>query len=78
MFTTRLLAIAMLAASAILPALAAHAQTLTTLYSFKARADGGDPAAGLLYEAGTLYGTTYGGGSTNCESGCGTVFKLTP
>ena len=37
-----------------------------------AAADGGQPMAGLLLSGGTLYGTTYSGGS----SGWGTVFSL--
>ena len=60
--------------------------TLTTLYSFCANnvnpcADGSFPAAGLVQGSdGNFYGTTElgGGGSTNCEFGCGTFFKMTP
>jgi uncharacterized repeat protein (TIGR03803 family) len=39
---------------------------------------GWSPESGLLRDAsGTLYGTTYGGGDTSCDSiGCGTVFRL--
>jgi uncharacterized repeat protein (TIGR03803 family) len=41
--------------------------------------DGFDPAAALVSVNGTLYGTTkYGGSSTNCAKGCGTVFSLDP
>jgi uncharacterized repeat protein (TIGR03803 family) len=52
----------------------------TVLHAFTEKGDGGFPNAGLLAdEQGNLYGTTEGGGSsTNCESGCGTVFKLAP
>jgi uncharacterized repeat protein (TIGR03803 family) len=33
----------------------------------------------LIGVDGTLYGTTeVGGASTNCGSGCGTVFSVTP
>jgi len=41
--------------------------------------DGGWPTAGLaIDEAGSLYGTTLGGGEQSCESGgCGVVFELT-
>jgi uncharacterized repeat protein (TIGR03803 family) len=41
--------------------------------------DGGIPAANLIWDsAGNLYGTTFGGGSTNCSyPGCGVVFELT-
>lgn len=40
--------------------------------------DGAFPAAGLIDVNGTLYGTTeYGGDSSMCASGCGTVFSVT-
>lgn len=60
--------------------------TLTTLYNFCSQAncvDGANPQASLLLgKDGNFYGTTYIGG-TNCVSGtsntgCGTVFKITP
>jgi uncharacterized repeat protein (TIGR03803 family) len=52
------------------------------LFSFAGGNDGGDPAAGLIFDkAGNVYGTTiFGGTGTACagqHSGCGTVFKLT-
>lgn len=57
----------------------------TVLYSFKGGSDGNYPQATLMFANGELYGTTfYGGGSTSSycvggsESGCGTVFELTP
>jgi uncharacterized repeat protein (TIGR03803 family) len=51
----------------------------SVLYSFTGSADGGQPSAGLIFDAsGNLYGTTNFGGSGNCNQGCGTVFKLTP
>lgn len=52
--------------------------TLTTLHSF-ANSDGAGPNSGLVLAAdGNLYGTMkYGGTSTNCFSGCGTIFKIT-
>jgi uncharacterized repeat protein (TIGR03803 family) len=52
--------------------------TATVLYSFTGGADGGGPLAGLVRDvAGNLYGTTqYGGSSTACQDGCGTVFEL--
>lgn len=56
---------------------------LTTLYSFCSQtdcADGSDPEAGLTEAAdGTLYGTTFGGGTgSNSNPGFpGTIFKLT-
>jgi uncharacterized repeat protein (TIGR03803 family) len=53
--------------------------TESVLYSFTGSADGGQPAAGLVFDAsGNLYGTTNFGGSANCNLGCGTVFQLTP
>jgi len=55
--------------------LAAHAQTLTTLYSFAGGEDGAFPEGGLVLDSqGNLYGTTiYGGAHLK-----GTVFELTP
>jgi uncharacterized repeat protein (TIGR03803 family) len=49
--------------------------TETTLYSF-----GSSPFAGLVQGSdGNFYGTTQEGGSSgNCESGCGTVFRISP
>ncbi len=40
---------------------------------------GATPKAGLVRGSdGALYGTTYGGASTNCTLGCGTIFRLQP
>lgn len=51
----------------------------SVLYSFTGGSDGGGPYAGLIADAaGNLYGTTYGGGNTNCTGGCGVVYKVTP
>ena len=55
---------------------------LTTLYSFCPQTgctDGADPYAGLVQGTdGNFYGTSQGGGaSSNCNGGCGTVFKIT-
>jgi uncharacterized repeat protein (TIGR03803 family) len=49
------------------------------LHSFQSP-DGYFPQGGLIFDpVGNLYGTTGGGGtSKQCQSGCGTVFKLTP
>lgn len=48
--------------------------TLTTLYSFSVGIDGGNPYAGVIQATdGSLYGTTFGGGT----GPDGTVFKLT-
>jgi uncharacterized repeat protein (TIGR03803 family) len=51
--------------------------SLTTLWSFTGQGDGGKPYAGLVQGSdGNFYGTTmYGGTSTNCKNGCGTVFR---
>jgi uncharacterized repeat protein (TIGR03803 family) len=52
----------------------------SNLYSFVGSpSDGGEPQAGLVQGSdGNFYGTTeYGGTSSNCADGCGTVFKLT-
>ncbi len=53
--------------------------TLTTLHSFDGK-DGAYPYAGLVQATnGNLYGTTTNGGANNaCDSGCGTIFKITP
>ena len=51
------------------------------LYGFQAPPDGGQPAAGLVFDKnGNLYGTTTQGGSgTGCSfHGCGTVFEISP
>ena len=59
----------------------ATAQTETVLYNFSGGADGAAPVTGpVLDAAGNLYGTTYFGGHNHadCESGCGTVFELSP
>ena len=53
----------------------------TLLYGFTGRSgDGAYPRAALVRDAkGNLYGTTTAGGaSSNCISGCGTVFELSP
>jgi uncharacterized repeat protein (TIGR03803 family) len=52
----------------------ARAQTLTVLHNFTVT-DGSYPSGPLLFDqAGSLYGTTIGGGA----HGYGTVFKLDP
>lgn len=53
----------------------------TTLHDFTgSKGDGYLPQAGPIRDAaGNLYGTTlYGGGSTECDDGCGTVWELEP
>jgi hypothetical protein len=53
--------------------------TYTDLYDFTGGSDGGNPVGSLILDGdGNLYGTTHGGGSTNCFRGCGTVFEITP
>lgn len=48
----------------------------TTLYSFNKAAG---PSSLIEASDGNFYGTTnYGGPSTNCYLGCGTIFRLTP
>jgi uncharacterized repeat protein (TIGR03803 family) len=51
------------------------------LYSFAGGADGGYPMARVIIGSdGTLYGTTFAGGTGSClgNFGCGTVFNLRP
>jgi uncharacterized repeat protein (TIGR03803 family) len=54
--------------------------TVKNLYSFQGGTDGAQPYSPIFRDtAGNLFGTTYfGGGSTKCHLGCGTVFKLVP
>jgi uncharacterized repeat protein (TIGR03803 family) len=65
-------------------ALAARATSThyKVVYSFAGGSDGSNPYAGLIDVGGTLYGTTFAGGSYACTfyqtSGCGTVFTVTP
>ena len=74
----RILRIAAILAVAMLACPSAEARTYRVLYAFKGGADGEQPNGGLARDAsGNLYGATwFGGGSANCSSGCGTVFKL--
>ena len=52
----------------------------TVLYTFTGGNDGANPAAPLLYENGTFYGTTTDGAHSGCANhfGCGTIFKYVP
>jgi uncharacterized repeat protein (TIGR03803 family) len=52
--------------------------TEKVVHSFRGGTGGADPLASLINVNGTLYGTTYTGGSSCSHSGCGTVFALTP
>lgn len=58
----------------------AEAAKVRVLYSLKGPTDGASPEAALYMDAqGNLYGTNEVGGSDACfNSGCGTVFKLSP
>jgi uncharacterized repeat protein (TIGR03803 family) len=67
------------------PATGQSAWTETVLFSFQCGSDGFDLKASLIADKnGALYSTTEYGGSSTClffgtiNSGCGTVFKLTP
>ena len=52
--------------------------TLTVLYSFTNKDDGGYPVGGVTLDAnGNLYGTTTYGGSGACNRGCGVIWKIT-
>src|SRR5262249_22984845 len=48
------------------------------VHSFRGGDDGANPAAGVIFVKGRLFGTTYAGGNgcTN-PGGCGTVYELT-
>ena len=53
----------------------------TVLYSFAGKTDGSLPfySSVIFDAAGNLYGTTAGGGhNSQCNGGCGVVFKLSP
>jgi len=75
---TAALALVVMFAATVIAAPAAQAQTYTVLHNFTGNGDGSEPYAGLSMDrAGNLYGTTVNGGNlTNCEGGCGVVFKL--
>jgi uncharacterized repeat protein (TIGR03803 family) len=53
--------------------------TERVIYRFKGDFDGASPEDALVNVNGLLYGTTYFGGlSTYCPGGCGTVFEVNP
>ena len=55
----------------------------SVVYTFQGNLDGANPASGMIYSGGVLYGTTLEGGNTYfgaCDTtynSCGTVFSLT-
>jgi len=52
--------------------------TLTDLYDFTGGSDGALPEGNVVFDAnGNMYGTTYQGGNTSCDHGCGTVWEIT-
>lgn len=49
----------------------------TVLHTFTGGADGAGPYGALVADsAGNLYGAAHIGGNTNCDDGCGTLFKI--
>jgi hypothetical protein len=55
------------------------AWSLDLLYAFTGSPDGAYPAAPLIFDNGSLYGTTQVGGTgQSCQGGCGTVFEVSP
>ncbi len=48
------------------------------LHSFSGGSDGSFPRDLLRDSVGDLYGLAGGGGNTACQSGCGTVFRISP
>ncbi|MGA8233785.1 MAG: choice-of-anchor tandem repeat GloVer-containing protein [Candidatus Acidiferrales bacterium] len=60
------------------PSAKAQSNDIVTLYSFTGGTDGARPVASVVLDwEDNIYGTTLdGGGSTACQGGCGTVFKL--
>jgi uncharacterized repeat protein (TIGR03803 family) len=54
--------------------------TETILHSFLGGTDGQSPTSTMVFgQYGAIYGTTeYGGNTTACAPGCGTIFRLAP
>jgi uncharacterized repeat protein (TIGR03803 family) len=53
--------------------------TLNTLFTFTEQSQGSQPQARVIFGPdGNLYGTTIHGGVSDCDFGCGTVFRLRP
>lgn len=48
----------------------------TVLHAFSGPSFSGNPAAGLVFHDGFLFGTTAHGGRSSCSGGCGTVFRV--
>jgi uncharacterized repeat protein (TIGR03803 family) len=49
----------------------------TVLHAFTGGRDGAGPYGGLVMDsAGNLYGSAHTGGNSNCDDGCGTLFKI--
>ncbi len=71
------IAIAIATAALVAQAYAAH---FKVLHTFQGERDGGDALASMtMDDAGNLFGTTaWGGGSSQCQYGCGFVFELSP
>ena len=69
-------AMAAVALSLCLPAHAAP--KCTVLHSFTGGPDGNGNAGVSLDEKGNVYGASLGGGSQDCQDGCGLVWELTP
>jgi uncharacterized repeat protein (TIGR03803 family) len=71
---------ALLGIVALCVSIGAHAQTLSTLYTFTGGTNGANPHSRLVMDSnGNLYGITQNGGvvTGNCSLGCGTVYELT-
>jgi hypothetical protein len=61
------------------PTVAGDPWTETVLYTFLQTPDGAQPQSTPLFDAsGKLYGTTVEGGDCGSNTGCGTIFQLTP
>lgn len=58
----------------------AAAVDFSVLYNLKGGADGALATTSITTDpsSNAIYGTTVGGGSSNCTGGCGIVFRLTP
>jgi uncharacterized repeat protein (TIGR03803 family) len=53
--------------------------TESILYVFQGGNDAARPGNPLIFDAqGNIYGTTFYGGPTNCNTGCGFLYKLSP